>query len=354
MTTDLFAAVAGLPPGVLAEAVPPACRPGIDPAPRPEREGDDLVVTLPPWRPRVRARHLLPALSAPSLGARAFRFELAVLADGAWSPWVATTTIGTPALPPLAGDARGLRADVDEIVADAPSDAVRLRVRIGGGNDAWAHEAPWLVTLSASDGPPRGEASPPPAERPDDGARPRDDAAGDARAVSLAVPARSQMEAAEPLRRRICSPTSVAMVLDYWRAGAGDRPVSLAALAAEMLHPGLDLYGVWPAAIHAAARRGVLGYLLRFPGWDAARWLLARGVPIVASVRYGAGELAGAAIDDTEGHLLVLTGFADDDVLVNDPAAPTAAEVPRRYRGAELRRAWLARGGVGYVLFRPA
>jgi hypothetical protein len=95
------------------------------------------------------------------------------------------------------------------------------------------------------------------------------------------------------------------------------------------------------------------GYLLRFPDWPAAAWCLERKLPIIASVRYAAGELAGAPLRETSGHLIVLTGCDDTHAFVNDPVAPTAADVPRRYRLAELHRAWLERAGIGYVLFRP-
>ena len=64
--------------------------------------------------------------------------------------------------------------------------------------------------------------------------------------------------------------------------------------------------------------------------------------------------MTGAAVAETSGHLLVLTGYEGDHVFVNDPAALRAAEVGRRYRLDELRRVWLARAGVGYVLFAPA
>jgi hypothetical protein len=76
-------------------------------------------------------------------------------------------------------------------------------------------------------------------------------------------------------------------------------------------------------------------------------------MPIVASVRYTAGELSGAPLGETTGHLVVVTGCDGAHVLVNDPVAPTAADVPRRYRLDEIQRVWLDRAGVGYVLFRP-
>ncbi|MGH7279840.1 MAG: C39 family peptidase, partial [Candidatus Rokuibacteriota bacterium] len=190
--------------------------------------------------------------------------------------------------------------------------------------------ASWLVALSASDG-----------------AGPAHDGGG--RATRLAVPALTQMTEPEAVRLRICSPASVAMVLRYW----GHAP-SVAAVAAAVFHPAHDLYGVWPAAIRVAARYGIAGYLLRFPDWGAAVWCLAQGMPLIASIRYAEGEVEGAPIGRTDGHLVVVTGCDGETVLVNDPAALTVREVPRRYRLEQFRRAWLDRGGVGYVLFKPA
>jgi hypothetical protein len=120
-----------------------------------------------------------------------------------------------------------------------------------------------------------------------------------------------------------------------------------------MFHAGLDRYGIWPAAIHAAARRGVAGYLLRFPDWASAAWCLQHGLPVIASIRFEAGEIRGAPLPRTDGHLVVLTGENDGHVLVNDPAGASSRDAPRRYRRDELCRAWLERSGVGYVLFAP-
>jgi hypothetical protein len=301
----------------------------------------------PDW-PATGATHFVPSFSALTPESCSIRFELSARIGGEWSPWIASVGLGPASFDSgsdsgsapgselrsgLGGESRAaggpLSVDVDVFRAATPVEAVRLRLRVRTPDPAALLAAPWALTLSAADA-----------------SAPRESTTAAAPPVCLAVPSVSQMEADPALAHRICSPTCVAMVLDYWR-----RPANVAALAREMFHPATDLYGVWPAAILVAARRGVAGYLLRFPDWGAAAWCLARGMPVIASVRYAAGELTGAAASATPGHLLVLTGYEDGVALVNDPAAPTAATVARRYSVAELRRVWLDRASVGYVLF---
>ncbi|OLC13258.1 MAG: hypothetical protein AUH29_13125 [Candidatus Rokubacteria bacterium 13_1_40CM_69_27] len=327
--TDLFAVASALDASAIMGAIPPACRRKVEAAPAVTHDGDDLLLEFGPWRPREGARHLVPAFSALSDRLCSFRFEASTAVAGGWSPWIAAVSIGPAEFAPVETESTGLETQIDFWTAVRPVEAVRLRLRLRADGNALLLAAPWLVTLSACDLAPVAPGR----------------ASGAAR---LAVPALSQMAAGAAIAARICSPTSVAMVLAYWRMRD-----DVGGLAAEMFHPALDLYGVWPAAIRAAARRGVLGYLLRFPDWASAAWCLDRGLPVVASVRYAAGELGGAAIAETSGHLLVLTGYEDGAVLVNDPAAPDAASVPRRYPLQQIVRVWLERAGVGYVLFRP-
>lgn len=328
MQTDLFTVLSSMPAGMVEASIPPGVRRPALAAGRARVDGEDVVIEFPPFTPRRPAVHFVPSFSALTTADYSVRFEASV-SDVGDEGWIATASIG-PADFPDAGPCAGpLRSDIDVLVATPPVERVRLRLRLRGPDPEAVLGAPWLATLSASDDGPVDSR-----------------AAGDLRAAAIDVPPRSQMEEAEAVRGRICSPTSVAMVL-----ALHGKSVAVSDLAAEMFHASLDLYGVWPCAIQAAARRGIAGYLLRFPDWTAAAWCLARGLPIVASVRYTAGELTNAAMPATAGHLLVITGLDGDDVLVNDPAAASRTDVRRRYRRDELTRVWLDRVGVGYVLF---
>ena len=243
----------------------------------------------------------------------------------------------SPSVPPVlrAGGAFAAAASSDstEAVAAAidvlrireplPRATLHLRVQ---GIDA---RAPALLSVSIRD---HGAAPSPVATGP---------------GTAIAVPPRSQMVLRSDLASHVCSPTSVAMLLDYY-----GHSTDIYELIAAARHQPSGLYGVWPANIHAAAQRGPMGYLLHFPTWDAARALLDAGLPIIASVRYEEGELRDAAIRRTNGHLLVLRGYDGDKVLGNDPAAKTDPEVKRSYDLAEFCRVWLGNSAVGYVLYK--
>src|SRR5205807_949789 len=94
VTPALFLAAAGLDALALTRAVPPACLRGVDPAPVTARDGADTLLMLPTWTPRRPAVHLLPSFAPLTDAPLAFRFEVSALADGEWSSWAASATIG--------------------------------------------------------------------------------------------------------------------------------------------------------------------------------------------------------------------------------------------------------------------
>jgi hypothetical protein len=164
------------------------------------------------------------------------------------------------------------------------------------------------------------------------------------------VPFRSQRVEDPTIAGRICSPTSVAMVLAYRGI---DRPT--AEVAACLYDREHDMYGNWSRAIQGAFSFGVPGYLTRVATWDEARTFVLAGQPLVISIAAEKGELTGAPYAKTDGHLLVLRGFdTNGDVLVNDPAAQDAEHGVTKYTRAELERCWMGHGGVAYVLLPRA
>lgn len=178
--------------------------------------------------------------------------------------------------------------------------------------------------------------------------------------IELDVPTFSQRVQRPDIAGRICSPTSLAMVLAAYgvEPSAGEPSFvgrSFVEKVAERARdPRHDLYGNWPRNVQAAWSFGVPGYVTRFDDWNAVVRHFEAGRPVVASIGVEAGQLSGAPYASTAGHLIVLCGFdADGDVLVNDPAAEDAASVRRSYARSELDVVWLERGGTAYVLERP-
>lgn len=74
---------------------------------------------------------------------------------------------------------------------------------------------------------------------------------------------------------------------------------------------------------------------------EAERFVRA-GIPLVASLRFGAGKLSGSPIRATNGHIMVIVGFTDNgDVVVNDPAARNGGGVVRTYERGKFENAWI-------------
>jgi hypothetical protein len=328
----------GVAPDVLARLAPPACaEAGLLSEWEPDgRRGLRLVLPLERGF-LAGAKRLIPSLSSTVTSDYAFRFGLCARIGGALTSWTRLTRIGRPPedavpTPATAADAAAaIGTDVDMFLLRVPVEGAELEVRVWTADPVAFRRAPCLLAVSAAGAP----APPVPP-------------AGLADVPPIPVPALSQMVEAEAIRHRICSPTSVAMVL-----GALGVPATAAGVAAAAHCREHDRFGVWPANVWAASRRGVLGYVMAIGSWEFARELLARGIPLIVSESHGPGGLPGSPLPETDGHLLVLRGLRAGRALVNDPAAPSAGAVPMEYDLGAFGRAWLGHGGIAYVLVTP-
>lgn len=176
---------------------------------------------------------------------------------------------------------------------------------------------------------------------------------------NLNVPARSQM--VYPDGGEVwCSPTSLAMVMQYWAARTGQKNLeqSVPAVARGVRDFSYG-WGNWPFNTAYASAYGLEGTVSRFAQIEQVeRWIDA-GIPVIASVawnnNHSGQRLSGAPLRVSYGHLLVIRGFTrSGDVIVNDPAGADDSKVRRVYDRAEFERAWLrnpySSGGAVYLI----
>ena len=165
-----------------------------------------------------------------------------------------------------------------------------------------------------------------------------------------------------------CSPTSTAMVVQYWEDETGDLyaptddetdwvdpPVDpdvdyTARFVYDYRYQGA---GNWPFNTAYAAERGLVGDVTMLHNLSEAEPFIRAGIPLVASVAWSSNKLD-TAIKSTNGHLMVIGGFMGDGrVIAYDPASDTNALVRHVYNRQQFERAWIpASGGVVYVI-RP-
>ncbi|MFC6592296.1 peptidase C39 family protein [Deinococcus lacus] len=280
------------------------------------------VLTLPPFD------EVVPSWNVSTAAGGSAGLEVRVKLASGWSKWYSFGRWTAAQGRTSAGaqqDAAG-RVLTDTLRLSAKASALQYRLTLTGG--AEGH----LVALSAGDRSGYLRAA---------GAR-----GGAAWGRVLPVPQRSQM--LYPGGGEVwCSPTSVSMILAHY--GHQVTVPEAAAATYDKLYAGT---GNWAFNAAFAGERGFRAYVTRLPNLAAAESYLERGIPLAVSLGWKRGELRGAPLSYSDGHLMVLVGFdAAGHPVLNDPAAPTDAGVRRTYDRAQFERLWLSHsGGVAYVV----
>jgi hypothetical protein len=153
-----------------------------------------------------------------------------------------------------------------------------------------------------------------------------------------------------------CSPTSTSMVMAYW-SGVTANPTlnqTVPDTAAGCYDWVYDGTGNWPFNTAHAASFGLTGYVTRLYSFADAESYIKAGVPLILSIAFKPGELPGAPISQTNGHLIVLRGFdKNGDPIANDPAARDNASVRIVYPRTPLENAWSHSNHTVYVIYPP-
>lgn len=226
----------------------------------------------------------------------------------AWLPYVKWSAHGRQSLSPRDEE---VSIETDVVVATKPFAAIE--VRASERMDALA-----LATPAEAAARPAAPAAP----------------------LELEVPQCSQYAGNE---RGWCSPASLVMLLRFHGC-----EVALESAAASVYDDAYRGAGNWTFNTAYASSFGLRSFVAYLRDLEHARAFVSRGVPLALSYAWKSGELDGAPLDHSDGHLAVLRGFdATGDPILNDPAAPG---VRVSYRRAQLECAWLAHGGVAFVV----
>ena len=157
----------------------------------------------------------------------------------------------------------------------------------------------------------------------------------------------SQMEQKTLYRRRICSPTSLCMALNRL-----NQKIPLADVMEGVYDHAADIYGNWLFNMGFVGEiPGLEGYVRRFASLAELEEFVTDTSCVMASIAFEENELPGAPMAHTQGHLVLIQGWKNNQILVADPAAPSADSVCRAYNKTDFARAWLKRKqGISYIV----
>lgn len=163
------------------------------------------------------------------------------------------------------------------------------------------------------------------------------------------IPKKSQMVIDDPDCKRMCSPTSLSMMVSHF----SNTNVDGVGFAKKVYDKGLDSYGSWPFNT-AAAFELCPAYYFRVTRLNSFKDLhsnLLLGYPVVVSVR---GKINGAPQDYNQGHLILVIGWDKNnkEVIVHDPAFSDNPQVKVKYEISSFLRAWERSHRLAYIIDR--
>jgi hypothetical protein len=226
--------------------------------------------------------------------------------------------------------------DTDTLILNQPATAVQIRVTLGGTNGG----RPRLKYLGLS----FANTKTAPAVRLPNRA---------AWGKIVATPEHSQH--GYPNEKGWCSPTSLSMVLSRW-AEVLDHPemnLTVPEVAASVYDQGYAGTGNWAFnAAFAGSFRGMRSCVTRFDDLSEVEDWIAAGLPVIMSTRWD--WLQPGRPPDTDGHLVVCIGFAENgDVVINDPATrlDKGQSVRRIYKRENVIHAWTKSHNAVYLVY---
>jgi hypothetical protein len=251
-------------------------------------------------------------------GRLSFRLLRAGQPSGEWLDYAEWRRAGAKSFSP---EHDGTRVDIDVVRAMQPFDGVEVRARDVDFE---------LVAFSSP-------------------VRPRPSLPYGRDALILDVPARSQYSLtglpadSTKEERGWCSPASLSMIHAFHGI-----EYSVAQTAREVFDRAYNGTGNWAFNVAYSGRLGFRAVVAHLCNLDHAQRLIERNLPLAISYSWREGELPGAPLDHSDGHLVVLSGFTrDGDCAINDPAAPNVRVV---YPRAAIENVWQRNEGVAYVV----
>ncbi len=255
--------------------------------------------------------------------------EVQLLQNKVWSPWVKLAFYSKKLNHSFdAQETDALTLHTDELHAKVPAQAYRFRLTLHGEMEVR------YVTVCVT-------PAHAPAAAEEIAALPRGEKIIKIHPLSqmtLPVPAGEQ--------KRLCSPTSLCMGLQTLGVAA-----DLVEVARGVYDNQAEIFGNWTLNTAYASRQEIFACVTRFHSLQEMADCMEKGCLIAATIAYQAGELTGAAVAQTPGHLVLIAGWKDGKICVADPAARTQQDVMRFYDGKEFARAWLVRKrGAAYIM----